>query len=131
MQIQGQIHLLVPPAKVYDLWMNSTQHSLMAEGVAVIDPKVGGQYSLWGGSVTGEFVYLRRPDRIVFTWRTEDFGFGDDDSRVELRLDASPKGTYLRLTHDRIPHALLEQFRFGWEKHIFPRLRAHLQPVVH
>ncbi len=131
MQIQGQLHLLVPPARVYDTWMNATQHSLMSEGVAVIDPNVGGAYSLWGGSVSGQFVFLRRPDRIVFTWRTEDFGFGDDDSRVELRLDTSPKGTLFRVTHDLIPHALMEPFRFGWEKHYFPKLRAFLQPTVH
>ncbi len=91
MQIQGRIHLMVPPTTVYDTWMNGTQHSLMAEGVAVIDPKVGGQFSLWGGSVTGEFVYLRRPDRIVFTWRTEDFGFGDADRHGLDGLDGAPR----------------------------------------
>ncbi|RME24846.1 MAG: hypothetical protein D6798_10270 [Deltaproteobacteria bacterium] len=102
--------------------MDSARHSLLAQAPAVIDPRVGGQYSLWGGSVFGEFVYLDRPRVIAQTWRTVDFTPEMPDTRLELAFEERVNGTRLRVTHGHIPGPMVRLFRDAWTRYYFPRM---------
>lgn len=121
--------LFVPPALVYDTWLDSARHSLLAQAPALIDPRVGGQYSLWGGAVTGEFVFLERPRVIAQTWRTVDFTADMDDSRLELTFEERVKGCHLRVVHGHIPKAMVGMFRTAWTQYYFPRMTTIGLPV--
>lgn len=114
--------LFVKPELVWDTWMDSAHHSLLAQAPAVIDPRVGGQYSLWGGSVFGEFVYLDRPRIIAQTWRTVDFTPEMPDTRLELAFEERVNGTRLRVTHGHIPSPMVRLFRDAWTRYYFPRM---------
>jgi len=127
--IELAVDLFVRPVEVFDTWMDSTRHSLLAQAPALIDPRVGGPYSLWGGSVRGEFVYLERPRLIAQTWRTEDFSDDMDDSRLELRLEERVNGTRLHVLHGHIPAPMLRMFRDAWVSFYFPRMTTIGLPV--
>ncbi|NOY25368.1 MAG: hypothetical protein GXP62_05800 [Oligoflexia bacterium] len=114
--------LFVPPLQIYDTWLDSARHSLLAQSPAQIDPRVGGQYSLWGGSVVGELVYLERPRVIAQTWRTADFRPEFDDSRLELSFEERVNGTHLRVLHSHIPAPMVSIFRSAWTEYYFPRM---------
>ena len=120
--LQLSTFIAAPPQVVYDAWLDPVFHQAISGAAAVIQPRVGGAYSLWGGSISGEFVFLQRPSRIAQTWRTEDFQTWQPDSRVEIRFLPQSGGTRFAVLQDQIPDPLLEQFRFGWSQHIFPRL---------
>ena len=114
--------LFVKPTLVWDTWMDSARHSLLAQAPAFIEARVGGSYSLWGGSVTGEFVFLERPRLIAQTWRTVDFGPDMDDTRLELRLEERVSGTRVQVTHGHIPRHMARMFREAWTSYYFPRM---------
>lgn len=114
--------LFVPAALVYDTWLDTARHSRLAQAPALIDPRVGGQVSLWGGSVTGELVYLERPRVIAQTWRTVDFTPEMDDSRLELSFEDRVNGCHVRVVHGHIPAAMVSMFRSAWTQYYFPRM---------
>ncbi len=122
--LHASIFITTTPQVVYDAWLDPIYHQAVSSAPALIDPRVGGLYSLWGGSITGEFVFLQRPSRIAQTWRTEDFEPWTPDSRLELRFLPQNGGTRMNVSQDQIPAGLYEQFRFGWERHLFPRLKG-------
>lgn len=68
---------------------------------------------------TGQFVEIRKPDRIVMTWRWNLGGVPEEygrTSRVELRLRPIPEGTELTLIHADLHNAASAQsHQRGWE----------------
>lgn len=71
------------------------------------DPQVGGRYRISSslarsavGTITGEYLTVTEPERLVFTWAWE----GDDaTSRVTVLLGPSgADGTALTLEHDQL-----------------------------
>ena len=44
---------------------------------SVVDARRGGQFSLLGGKISGEFVELNRPNRIVQRWREQSWPEGE------------------------------------------------------
>jgi uncharacterized protein YndB with AHSA1/START domain len=84
-----------------------------------IDPRVGGTYRFLMALpdrelvVTGQYIALDRPDRIVFTWRCSDTG--DLESIVAVTFE--PEGdeaTRMRITHSMLPATLVRQHFDGW-----------------
>ncbi|HLV59519.1 MAG TPA: SRPBCC domain-containing protein [Natronosporangium sp.] len=80
------------------------------------DPRVGGRYRIAGPragiAVTGEYLEVDPPRRLVFTWRWED---QDEQSRVTVELRPAGTGTTLTLVHDRIGDAVTrDRFADGW-----------------
>jgi activator of HSP90 ATPase len=117
--------LFAPPSVVFDLWLDALRMGLIMGGPANIDGRAGGHYSLFDGAVVGEFVFLERPKVIAQTWRTHDFTSGMDDARLELSFGVAPGGTHLRAVQTHVPPTLREQFLYGWDHFVFPRLRDH------
>ncbi len=87
-----------------------------------IDPTVGGALRLDiddEGSrsvVTGEFLAIERPRRLVFTWRDSDWVDSDPDSVVTVLLE--PHGndaTEMRILHESLPPGAMESYGPGWD----------------
>ena len=88
--------------------------------VSESDPRVGGRYRVRFRMLdstehesSGAFLEIKRPERVVLSWRwkggLEDAG----ESRIEITLRAVPEGTELTLTHSRLQD---EETRSGHEK---------------
>lgn len=119
-----------PPEKVWDTWMDARRLEGLLGPVVTMEPRVGGQFSLWEGSVRGEFVFLRRGELIVMTWRTEDFDYSDPDSRLEMSLKAVPQGTVVRVVQDQIPARLKNQFIMAWQEVVFPAMQRKIKGIT-
>jgi uncharacterized protein YndB with AHSA1/START domain len=93
---------------------------------AFSEPEVGGRFSvastMSGMGVSGEYVALEVPRRIVQTWRWD----GEErESRVCIDLAADGDGTQMRVVHDRVDAATAQAYRQDWES-CLSRLPAHL-----
>lgn len=126
--LEAAVLVASPPAVTYDTWLSPAAHTAMTGQPAFIDGRVGGRYTLWGGSVRGEFVFLSRPHRIAQTWRTPDFEGHMDDSRLELTFRPAQGGTRVQVVHAHIPAPFYDQFLFGWTQVLLPRLRELALP---
>jgi uncharacterized protein YndB with AHSA1/START domain len=88
-----------------------------------LDVRVGGsfciQMSRIGDSravaVRGQFLEVRPPERLVYTWRWEGAFMHLPETLVTLELRGSPSETVLTLRHQKFADAgLLQQHRTGW-----------------
>ncbi len=122
--------IAAPPATVF-AFFTSTEAWLQWQGTeGEIDARPGGVFRLnvrGDGFVSGRFVEVTAPTRLVFTWGWEGpdapYPVPPGASTVEVELTADGPHTHLRLTH-RIRSVELEPLvRGGWE-HYTERLAA-------
>ena len=117
------------PERVFRAW---TQPSALREwwcppgwiaGEIDLDVRVGGSYcirmSRVGDSlpvaVRGQFIEVRPPERLVYTWRWEGAFANLPETLVTLELRGSESETLLTLRHDKFADgAILQQHRTGW-----------------
>ena len=89
-----------------------------------IDLRAGGRYRIAmvragdagpGVSVSGQFLEVRPPERLIYTWRWEGAFAGMPETLVTLELSGSENETLLTLRHDNFTDTgLRQQHRSGW-----------------
>src|ERR1019366_9581692 len=91
------------PQEIYDAWMSSEGHSAMTGDAAHVDPVVGGEYDAWDGYIHGTTLALEAPTLLVQTWRTTGFTDANENSQIEVLLEANGAGTLVRVLHSNVP----------------------------
>lgn len=114
----------VTPTVLYEAWMSSEGHTGITGSAARVDPRVGGSFEAWDGYITGTTLELEPAKRIVQAWRTSEFPESAPDSRLEIVLEATSRGTKLTLTHSNIPKDQVESYREGWDESYFQPMEA-------
>jgi uncharacterized protein YndB with AHSA1/START domain len=115
------------PERVFRAW---TQPAALREwwcpsgwvaGEIAIDLQIGGTYSIAMSradvrvSVSGAFLEVRPPERLVYTWRWEGAFAEMPETLVTLELQGSDIETRLTLHHDKFADAgIRQQHRSGW-----------------
>ena len=115
------------PERVFRAW---TQPAALREwwcpsgwvaGEIAIDLQIGGTYSIAMSradvrvSVSGAFLEVRPPERLVYTWRWEGAFAEMPETLVTLELQGSDIETRLTLHHDDFADAgIRQQHRSGW-----------------
>ena len=105
--------------------------------MAETDPRVGGRFRvrfrMRDGSEhesSGRYVEVRKPERVVMSWRWLGGEEDPGESRVEIDLRPIPEGTELRFTHSGL---LGEETRLshehGWTGAL-DKLVRHFQAVT-
>ncbi len=94
-----------------------------------VDARIGGSLRVvmtfpdGQAEITGEFVALDRPERVSFTWRTD-----DDVPESVVTVLLAPHGedqTHLTIIHSLQPPATVSRYRTGWTS-VADRLADHL-----
>ncbi|HEV2335355.1 MAG TPA: SRPBCC domain-containing protein [Stellaceae bacterium] len=107
------------PAALRDWWCPP---GWIAAEIAV-DLRVGGAYCIAMRrigdsapvSVRGQFLEVRPPDRLVYTWRWEGAFAQVPETLVTLELRGSGDNTLLTIRHENFADAgILQQHRSGW-----------------
>jgi uncharacterized protein YndB with AHSA1/START domain len=128
--IELQRRFRASPERVFRAW---TQPVALREwwcpsgwvaGEIEINLRVGGAYSIGmsragsvdvGISVSGQFLEVRPPERLVYTWRWEGAFAGMPETLVTLELQGSGNETLLTLRHDNfVDPGLRHQHRSAW-----------------
>jgi len=113
------------PQVIYDAWMSSAGHSAMTGSPATVDPEVGGLFEAWDGYITGRTLLLEPGHRIVQSWRTSEFSESEDDSQIEVVLDAADPGTKITIRHTGVPDGHFSYERDRWQEHYFEPMRRY------
>ncbi|MFO0725535.1 MAG: SRPBCC domain-containing protein [Myxococcota bacterium] len=124
------VDLPVPPAKLFDAWLDSKAHSAFSGSKATIEPEVGGSFSAWDGYIQGKTLEIEPTKRIVQTWRTSEFQKDDRDSSIELIFKETIDGTRMVLRHTEIPPGQGDKYSDGWKDFYFaPMSKYFAKPV--
>ncbi len=142
-QQQAQVRLNrsygVAPDKVWRAWTEPqalvswfTHGHPAATDSAELDVRVGGCYRVRfttpngvQNEVAGEYLEVRPPERLVFTWAWH--STPERVSRVSISLAPTPWGTEMRFMHDRFfDDTARANHERGWQT-IMAQLDAYLQ----
>jgi uncharacterized protein YndB with AHSA1/START domain len=113
-------------------WFNPTpEHELK---IIRYDLRAGGSYALDIKAptgilyrLTGTYREVKRPEKLVYTWRMEE-GYPDrDETLVTVEFLERGEATEIVLTHEKFPHRKMqEDHTQGWNA-CFDRLTGYLQ----
>jgi len=137
--IRRSVHYPVPREQVFRAW--TTPQALKAwwrpgqytPSEVVIDLRPGGRYRIdmihpdgSHASITGTYVEVVAPERLVMTWVSEG-GPRDDGTESMLTLEFLDRGgsTELRLVHERLSVGTKDGFDAGWAA-VLARLTMYL-----
>ena len=102
------------PKALYDLYMKSDLHSLIAGGPVKISDKEGTAFSAHGVYITGKNLQLVKDKRIVQTWRGMDWDKADEDSIFIISLEPTGKDVTLYMVHANVPDKHASHLKKGW-----------------
>jgi activator of HSP90 ATPase len=116
--ISLEIILNTSADQFYKDWLTSETHSDFTGGEAKTSDKVGADFSAWDGYIAGKNIELTPGKKIVQSWRTVEFNENDEDSIIELEIEAiGSNESKLTLHHKNIPAGAGEKYKTGWEEH--------------
>jgi activator of HSP90 ATPase len=115
----------VPSKRIYEAWLDSKEHSAFTNSEAIIDPRVGGEFSTWEGYITGKTISLEPFTRIIQSWRTTDFNEDDPDSRLEVTFEAMDSGCKVTLKQTGLPDGSKNEYIQGWEDYYFAPMQEY------
>eukprot|EP00262_Sarcandra_glabra_P003503 TRINITY_DN1423_c0_g1_i1.p1 TRINITY_DN1423_c0_g1~~TRINITY_DN1423_c0_g1_i1.p1 ORF type:complete len:398 (-),score=59.79 TRINITY_DN1423_c0_g1_i1:158-1210(-) len=116
---------------VYEILMDENRWKGFTQSNAKISKEIGGQFSLFDGSITGVNQELEEGKLIVQKWR---FGIWADGIHSTVRMvfdEPEPGVTIIRLTQTEVPEedsygnsTVVENTERGWRELIFHKIRA-------
>ncbi len=113
------------PRAIYDAWMSGKGHEAMTGSAATVTAKVGGKFTAWDGYISGTTLELEPGARIVQAWRTTEFADDDPDSRLEITLEKTARGTKVTFLHTEIPEGQGSDYRKGWLDFYFRPMKEY------
>ena len=128
MSIKFEVSDLIPapPEAIFAAWLNSGQHAKMTGGQAKVSAKIGEKFEAWDGYIEGINLELEAPKRILQYWRTSEFEESDQDSLLEILLQAEGNGTRITILHSNLPeHGM--QYQQGWVDAYFTPMKAYFE----
>ncbi len=111
------------PAQIYRAWLSSRDHSAFTGDTAVIDPVVGGQFTVFGGYAEGETVTLVPNKKIVQTWHAADWP-ANAQSRITVILQPVGQSTHLTFHQTGVPAKFLNSIEQGWTDYYWTPLKT-------
>lgn len=125
MSIHQEIDFDAQPQRIYEALLNSANFSKATGAPAKISSEAGGEFSCFGGQITGRNIELSPNQRIVQAWRVGMWPEGTY-SLVKIELKKDGKGTRLVLDHTGFPEDNREHLEPGWHKMYWDPLRNYL-----
>lgn len=127
--IKQWVNLDCSPDEVFSAWMDSRRHGEMIKGNAKIDPKVGGKFDIWDGSVVGKTLELEpKKHRIVQEWRYDyDDWPNDAPSKITIEFVPHKNGCKLRFWQSKIPEKYAKDIAQGWKDYYWKPMQEYFK----
>jgi len=128
MTIEFTISAIIPasPKTIYDAWLSSEGHTKMTGSPAQAGANVGDSFQAWEGYISGKNLELVPGKRIVQSWRASSYKDSDEDSQIEVQLEALEGESKLTLTHTRVPDDQTSH-EPGWTTHYFEPMQKYFE----
>jgi activator of HSP90 ATPase len=126
MPIHHEISINSNPQTIYEALTNARQFGEFTGAPAEIDPVSGGQFSCFGGMITGQTIEAIPGVRLVQAWRAGNWEAGIY-SIVKFEFEQT-KGaeTKLIFDHSAYPEMHGDHLEQGWHDRYWEPLKAYL-----
>jgi hypothetical protein len=116
------------PERLYEIYTNAREHALATGQPAAIDPREGGDFSAYGGYLTGKFIRLVPGKLVVQYWRSKHFRDTDPDAILSIAFrknEYEQAETELVLTN--VPNDLTRHDNSSWNQFYWEPIREYLR----
>jgi len=127
--IQQSVEFDVSPETLYELYLDSKQHSQATGAPAKTSRKVGGAFTAFGGQLKGENLLLVPNKMIVQTWRAAGWKNTDADSILVISFSKTKTGARVDLVHVNVPEYDHQGVTDGWHHYYWEPWRVYLEAV--
>ena len=125
--INQKINFACKPSELYHALMDSKKHSFFTQGKAMWSDKLRGKFTVYDGYAEGKNVELVPNQKIVQTWRAEDWPKGHY-SLVTFVMKKSPSGgTMLSFKQEEVPISKCKDIEAGWKLYYWKPLKVMLE----
>ena len=124
--IQQRVRFNVSPGRLFNLYLDSRQHSVATRAKAVVSKRVGGKFSAFDGTISGRFLAIVPNRMIVQLWRSKHWKETDLDSVLVLTFSQTRRGAQIDLVHANVPAHDHDGVTRGWEKYYWKPWRVYL-----
>ena len=118
---RDSIHIAAEPELVFEYFTNAKALARWMGDQAVVDPRPGGQFTIFFGNrrVEGHYLELDRPRRLVISWgRAGSRTFPPGSSVLEVTLTAQDGGTLVAIVNSGLPEDELHLHAAGWQHYL-------------
>jgi len=112
--------------QIYDALTAAKAFAEFTGAPAEISQQVGGEFSCFGGQVTGRQIELRPNLRIVQAWRVSSWPEAIY-STVKFDLEQAGTSTNVTLEHSEFPEDAEAHLASGWHKMYWEPLKRYLE----
>ena len=112
--------------EVYEALLDSHKHSEFSGEEARISHEVGGEFSAYGGYITGVNLELVPDKKIVQSWRGSDWPQGHY-SKAFFSLEEIKEGTRLTFIQTEVPDEQFEEISQGWSDYYWNPMKRMLE----
>ena len=105
---------------VYNALVNPNVIELWTGDDVVMDDKVGTEFSLYEGNISGKNLEIEKEKKIVQQWY---FGEQEEPSIVTIKLHNDKGNTSVEVRHTNIPDEAYENIAEGWSY-------AYFEPIM-
>ena len=124
--LQQRVRFNASPDRLFNLYMDSEQHTAATQAKAVVNRRVGGKFSAFGGMLSGRMLAIVPNRMIVQSWRAKHWKKTDLDSVLVLTFSKVPDGTQIDLVHVNVPVHDHDGVKKGWAKYYWRPWKAYL-----
>jgi len=121
--IQQEVFIEASPAEVYQALMDSKIHSKFTGDIAYMGKNVGEKFSTFNGYATGENLELKPNNKIVQSWRANDWSSGHY-STIHFELKSYKNGTLMKFHQTNIPEEQVQDISDGWQEYYWKPMKA-------
>jgi activator of HSP90 ATPase len=124
--IQLKVKFPVKAKRLYELYLNSEEHSEAIGSRVKISGKIGASYSSWDQYISGKTLHLLPEKQIVQTWRASDWEKTDGDSILVLSFSDTASGSEIEMIHSGVPEKHAASIKKGWADYYWKPLKKWL-----
>ena len=128
--IQQSVEFDAKPETLYEMYMDSKQHSDATGAPAKVSRKAGGAFTAFGGQLKGQNLLLIPNKMIVQSWRAEMWKASDQDSILVIRFNKTKTGSRVDLAHVNVPEYDHQGVTDGWRHYYWEPWRVYLEALA-
>ena len=127
--IQQNVTFKAKAAKLYALYADSKLHSA-ATGQKATVGAAGGQFSAFGGMISGKILQTVKNKSIVQTWRAKSWKKADPDSILILTFEDTKSGGCVSMVHANVADHDAKGVTAGWKNFYWDSWRKYLSDAT-
>ncbi len=115
------------PNEIFLALINPFTIELWSGYHAVMDDKVGTEFSLWEGDIVGKNIKVETDKLLVQEWYFGENTPKEEISIVTIKLFPTNKGTSIQVNQSNIPDDDYENISTGWNEYYMGAIKKFLE----